>query len=118
MLFISLYLARLRRRNAGISIPSPPLDDEEEEAAGTAGIASSSAAAAAAAEATSLGAPAAAEEATTGALDETNGATAEPASPPSPKPVAMSVIESSPEAARAGSTTAPKMRLASGSTRS
>lgn len=97
-------------------MPRPPLD---EEAAGTAaaaaaGIASSSAAAAAVAEATSLGA----EEAATGALDETKGATAEPARPPSPKPVAIRVMESSPDAARAGSTTAPKMRLASGSTRS
>ena len=113
LLSFLLYLARLRRRNAGISIPSPPLDEEEAAEAETAGIESSAAAAAAVAEATSLGA-----EEETGALDEMNGATAAPARPPSPKPVAISVIESSPEAARAGSTTAPKMRLASGSTRS
>lgn len=105
---LSLYLARLRRRNAGISIPIPPFD--EAEAVGTEAETESSSAAAAA-EATSLGAA-------MGALEVTNGATAEPARPPSPKPVAISVIDSSPEAAREGSTTAPKIRLASGSTRS
>jgi hypothetical protein len=71
-----------------------------------------------------LGAGAAGAAAATGAaacaargVAATNGATADPASPASPNPVAMRVIESSPFD-RDGSTTAPKMRLASGSTRS